>query len=179
MNTDQLQGNYYTYRDRNQINFFQPYVYFPKNYCWYLTDSPIATLCINLCQTQNNMKDIFTLLNLDIDIMAGSGFTIVLVIIVDTNLQLLIDLFEETIKSHKDFILEIHFNILAELNTRDINDLLTQFLANIIKFSNLYLGYIYIYSPFFTDSKLMKLLKNECKKSHIYHVQFSENWEML
>ena len=46
--SDQLEGNYYVYKNIFRYNLFQLFIDFNDYRCWFLTDTPIAILCINI-----------------------------------------------------------------------------------------------------------------------------------
>ena len=149
-------GYYYIYKDIYQIHFFQPSINFSKLRAWYFTDSPIAILCVNLNNFQKKDESIIPYINMEIDIMTASGFTLVLCFMSKINLSILEIFIQKTIETHQ--FAEIHFNygifetnkamkqgIATNLNINSVD--LFNFLEKYEKIftSN---GYFYLYTRF-------------------------------
>ncbi|KAK8889049.1 hypothetical protein M9Y10_033792 [Tritrichomonas musculus] len=143
-------GNYYIYKDIFQIRLFQPSVEFSFHHAWYLTDSPIAILCVNLENFQEKDIKIFSYINLEIDLMAASGFTLVLSFIGKIKSSITDTFIKETLVTHQ--FAEIHFNLLHSFGS-------TKKFFSYLQQNEKYLsdnGYLYLYTEYFKQSVVEK-----------------------
>ena len=127
------------------MHLFQPSNNFSKLRAWYFTDSPIAILCVNLNKFKNN--EIIPYINLEIDLMAASGFSLVLCLMSKINLDILHTFIKKTISTHQ--FTEIHFNY----NVTDANKNNKYEFPNYIKVnsSDLY-NFLVKYEDIFTNN---------------------------
>ena len=158
-------GNYYEYNIMNfKIQFFQPYLNYSKIRSWYLTDSPIAILCINL--TILDDYKILSYFNLEIDLLIASGFSVVLCVIADLESDMTSLFLPNVLKNHH--FSEIHFN-LKHKNYEDFDMRIEKFFQFITNYLN-NSGYFYLYTKFF--NKNIFNLKKYRKETNFLKVFF-------
>ena len=132
---------------KSRLTFFQPFVDFPEERSWYLNDYPIAILCLRL---DNLIDKHIYLIELEIDLMAAVGFTLVLCIRHN-------DWYLDFKPSYLSYILlkhhfsEIHINYNGSGNQK--GDIFSGILNNYDKYD----GYFYLYSQYLSENKDGKL----------------------
>lgn len=139
----------FTLSDKFNLKFFQPYVLYPEFHAWFLTTTPIAILCIDTSKFSNfkKVQDFFELINLEIDIMNSSGFSLVLCLQLDDSCfvsknekenELIINNLKFFAKTHSFF--ETHLDIY-NCTSKYQSFFKEDFLKKVF-------GYFYIYSSF-------------------------------
>lgn len=154
--SNSVDGRYFSLYDNYETRYFQPNLFFNSQYSdttrsWFLTDTNIAILAIQLI---DDISFFNQLIKLEIDLMAAAGFILVLTAqFTDRNMQFLLKLISENQFS------EIHLNIQE-------NDQSESFLKEIIQHNNTHLmpfkGFFYLYSHFIDKEKID--LKNAIKE---------------
>lgn len=126
-------------------------------YNWLFTDTPLSILVCELSSehwdklTKDEIKHYFHMLNLEINLMAASGLTLVLIIEASySRPSLAHDFILYALKDNP--FAEIHFNLKIPDNSKDKKEYDT-ILNSIIQNYESFSGYFYLYSPFFLTLK--------------------------
>ena len=169
------EGNFYLCKNNfYKMHFFQPHTKYSREHSWFFTDSPIAILCINLCKIQEKIGTILYYINLEIDLIAASGFSIVLCVFSEFD-SVLKYFITNTIKSH--WFAEIHLNLehlYLENEKKKENDVIL-FFENIVKCTKKSCSYFYLYTNFFDNQiKLSKYKKETFFKVFFFSSKLSD-----
>ena len=135
-------GDYYNCTDQYQTKLFQPAIFENGSYTWFLSNTPIAILCI-----RNKISDdsTFVKIQFEVDLFYAAGYTLVLCVL-----------------DHDAENLEFYKQLIAENNFSEIhincNNFFQKHLQNNYNFDEFkqYKGYFYLYTHFI-DRKNAKL----------------------
>ena len=141
-NLKSFKGKFFICNDQFQTKFFRPSVLYSKQHSWLLSDTPIAILII---YDQPLTDKFMEYIKLEIDLMAASGFTLVLCASATSET---VNFYMQLIKDNQ--FAEIHFNIFNI-------DYLPKFYKTIYEkyhshFEH-YKGYFYLYHRYFDYDK--------------------------
>lgn len=157
----------------NNMKFFVPFVDYSSSHCWHLTDSPIAIL--GICTINLHNDNIIHLINLEIDLMQASGFTLVLCVrIPEDDIDLSNKIIENIIRTH--YFAEIHFVFDFEDDMEMYN--FEEVAKDILNAYDDIRGYFYLYSPFFEQisPSAKKYLKELKKKPRFTNTSLSKEF---
>lgn len=177
---NEIEGHYYIYKNLFKINLFQPFVSFPKYHSWYLTDSPIAILCINCKENYGFGLDmeykLTPLICMEIDLIEAADLTPVLCVFSDLHSLDGEDYIAPLLKGHN--FAEVHLNLFEDYTEYDkkihreldVLELKTSFLSIINAFN----GYCYLYTQFLDDATLnIDEIINDFNLPRFKHFPFS------
>lgn len=144
--SDQLEGNYYVYKNTYRYNLFQLFISYSDYRCWFLTDTPIAILCINLSEKEYFEYYVTALINLEMSLLETAGLTIVVCCVLPITTSF--ENFQDFLISNE--IAEVHYFVyetqskysdLDKYNyDRKLFDLINEIYEN-----NDFIGYFYLY----------------------------------
>lgn len=136
----QLNG-FYSTCVQYDFSLFQPITFDSNVHAWFFSENPIAILCIDLDELSSISYYFFYSINLEIDLIAASGFMIVLCINLDKKTY---------VKNIDEIIYLMTNHPFSEIHLRsykiDDEDFYIKFLCGFNEFSNY--PHIYIYISF-------------------------------
>ena len=171
--SENQQGLYYIYKDIYKMRLFQPSTCFSKYHSWYLTDTPIAILCLDFNIIKRYSEDyILQFIKLEVDLMKASGFTLVICAKIDFFLS----------KYSMEFILkghqfeEIHINMEHHSYLDE-----KKYFYKLLETNEKHLldnGFLYFYTNFFLDNRSNIHLKDiKSEKRFFQLIYFSDDFD--
>ena len=165
-------GHYFVLSDKFQTKIFL----FHKHslfFYWVFLETPVAILCIT--HFHKNNDDEYKKMILEVDLLIGSGFTLVLCVEIEIDEKFDFDLIHSLYCTHKftEIHLNFHFNKLFPSLAKNSYYLYDEYLQKILDDFDQINGYFYIYLPFTISSKSEKTMNELKRKPRFNFIYFS------
>lgn len=165
-------GNFCILNDQFSTKFFQ---YTPFNsYSWFFSDGPIAILSLNTYNFfyNHDLKLLFQSIQLEIDLLAASGYTLVFCVSNDGHgTDFILNLIRENTFS------EIHYNILSSSDYCKAEAFFEKFYEKFKQSLQEFKGYFYFYANYLNQDR--RIPKDIKKIPRINFISFSDYFDKI